>query len=81
MELITQAAAHPDQLFAPEILTMPPGTGLSAQSAQQLGLQLVISATRAALELAVWQSLDKRGWTNADKDRLLTEVSNQIRAK
>ena len=79
MTLITEAAGRPDQLFAPEILTMPPGAGISADSAKVFGLQLLVSATRAACELAVWEALETMGWTNTDKDRFLLEVSARLR--
>jgi hypothetical protein len=80
MELIIQAAAHPGKLIAPEILTMPPHTGMSTESAQRLGLQLVIRATRAAYDLAVWELLDAMGLTARDKDRFLTGITDRIRS-
>lgn len=78
VELIVQAAQHPDVLFAPELLELPENGGLPAQAATSLGLQMIASGVKAALELGIWAELAERGWTDQDRDRFIDGVSQRM---
>jgi hypothetical protein len=79
IEMIIKAAEHPESIFAPEILDLPQNGGVTAKSVTSLGLQMIFSGIKAMHELAIYQVLAEMGWTDKDKDRLLSEVSEKMR--
>lgn len=79
LEMVRKAAEHPDAIFAPEILDLPKNGGITAQSATSLGLQMIFSSIKAMHELAIFQHLSQLGWTDKDKDRFLSDVSERLK--
>ena len=79
-DMILAVGQHPDKVFAPEILMglMPPGAGIGPDETIGLGLQMIISGVKGSCEHAITQALTRRGWTEIDQKRFITEIAERI---
>jgi hypothetical protein len=79
--LLTHSIAQPCCVFRLDFLELPEGAGLSAESARELGMQMLAAALIAPYELAIWEMLRDAGAPEAVRSAFLDSVKVKVAKK